>query len=245
MILNVPLTFDGQTLASTASGANNTEFTNIAQQLVAAGQGNDIIRLGVEMNGPWATTNYDGNPQDFINAYNNAAEAMKAVPGANFSFDWNPADGEYNNIPTEDYYPGNANVNSIGVDIYDQNYGNTNSTPAETWNVLTTEAGGLNELAAFAQQQGKPLAIPEYAVAAPYGQAGNANAGMYGSGDDPSFVNNIASFLNTQAQNEGVAFQSYFDSAAGGVGTTLEDSPNSYAAYVQDYSDGGIDGAET
>jgi hypothetical protein len=68
---------------------------------------------------------------------------------------------------------------------------------------------------------------------------------MYGSGDDPSFINNIASFLNTQAQNEGVAFQSYFDSPSGGVGTTLEGSPNSYAAYVQDFSNGGIDGAET
>ena len=63
-------------------------------------------------------------------------------------------------------------------------------------------------------------------------------------GDDPSFVNNIASFLNTQAQSEGVAFQSYFDSASGGVGTTLETSPNSYNAYITDFSNGGIAGAE-
>ncbi len=245
MVLGVPLTYDGQTLASTASGANDAEFTQMAQQLVAAGQGNDTIRLGVEMNGPWATDNYDGNPQDFINAYNNAAEAMKAVPGANFSFDWNPANGEYNNIPVEDYYPGNANVNSIGVDIYDQDWGNTNPNSSQTWNTLTTEAGGLNELAAFAQQQGKPFAIPEYAVAAPYEQSGNSNAGMYGNGDDPNFINDIANFLNTQSQNEGVAFQDYFDSASGGVGTTLENSPNSYAAYVQDFSNGGVDGDET
>jgi hypothetical protein len=244
MVLGVPLTYDGQSLASTANGSNDAEFTQMAQQLVAAGQGNDTIRLGVEMNGPWATDNYDGNPQDFINAYNNAAEAMKAVPGANFSFDWNPANGEYNNIPVEDYYPGSANVNSIGVDVYDQDWGNTNATPAQTWNTLTTEAGGLNELAAFAQTEGKPFSIPEYAVAAPYGQAGNANAGMYGSGDDASFINNIADFLNTQANAEGVAFQSYFDSPSGGVGTTLETSPNSYNAYVQDFSNGGVDGAE-
>jgi hypothetical protein len=245
MVVAAPLTYDGQTLASTASGANNSEFTNMAQQLVAAGQGNDTIRLGVEMNGSWATDNNDGNPTDFINAYNNAAEAMKAVPGANFKFVWNPSDGEQNGIPTENYYPGNANVNSIGVDVYDWNESNANATPAQTWNLLTTEAGGLNELATFAQQQGEPFSIPEYAVSAPEGQAGNPNATSPGMGDDPSFVNNIANFLNTQAQAEGVGYQSYFDIASGGVGATLETSPNSYAAYINDFGNGGVAGSET
>ena len=174
------------------------------------------------MNGSWATDNNDGNPTDFINAYNNAAEAMKAVPGANFKFDWNPSDGEQNNIPTEAYYPGNQNVDSIGVDVYDWNENNKNASPADTWNLLTTEAGGLNELANFAQQQANHCHSRIRSIGSRR-SGGNANATSPGMGDDPSFINNIASSW-TRRHNRRRSISIVFDSASGGVGTTLETS---------------------
>ncbi len=226
MIIGTPLTFSGQTLQQTASGANNSEYVDLAQKLVAAGMGNSVIRLGWEGNGNWYP--WGADPTDYIAAYNQAAEAMKSVPGANFSFDWSVSAGETNNTAFTAYYPGNQNVNSIGIDAYDWDFANPSASPQERWNNLLTESGGLQDVANFAQQQGEPFAVPEWGVV----QSESAGGTSPGGGDDSYYVNQMAAFM----QNQNTAFQSYFDTSGGGIGTTLEQNPQSLAAYLNDFA---------
>jgi hypothetical protein len=221
IILGVPLTFQNQSLQQTASGANNQEFVDLAQQLVNSGMGNATIRLGWEMNGTWYP--WGNDPTDYVNAYNNAAEAMKSVPGANFSFDWNVSAENPGSHPFQDYYPGNQNVNSIGIDSYDFDYSNPNASPQERWNTILNGSGGLQDVENFAQQQGKPFAVPEWGL---WFSGSNA-----GGGDDPYYINQMAQFLKSAPNLD---FQSYY-----GDGTTtpsLAQSPESQAAYNQDFS---------
>jgi hypothetical protein len=42
----------------------------------------------------------------------------------------------------------------------------------------------------------------------------------------------MAAFMN----NNNTAFQSYFDTTGGGIGTTLEQNPQSDAAYIADFA---------
>jgi beta-mannanase len=226
MIIGTPLTFSGQTLQQTASGANNSEYVDLAQKLVSAGMGNSVIRLGWEGNGNWYP--WGADPTDYIAAYNQAAAAMKSVPGANFSFDWSVSAGETNNTPFTAYYPGNQNVNSIGIDAYDWDFANPSASPEERWNNLLTESGGLQDVANFAQQQGEPFAVPEWGVV----QSESAGGTSPGGGDDPYYVNQMAAFM----QSQNTAFQSYFDTSGGGIGTTLEQNPQSLAAYLNDFA---------
>jgi hypothetical protein len=226
MILGTPLTFAGQTIQQTASGANNAEFVDMAQQLVNAGMGNSVIRLGWEGNGNWYP--WGADPTDYVAAYNQAAQAMKSVPGANFSFDWSVSAGETNNTPFSQYYPGNQNVNSIGIDAYDWDFANPNASPQERWNTILNEPGGLQDVANFASQQGKPFSVPEWGLV----QSESAGGTSPGGGDDPYYINQMAAFMN----NNNTAFQSYFDTAGGGVGTTLEQNPQSDAAYIADFA---------
>jgi hypothetical protein len=207
MALGVPLTFQNQTLQETASGANNQEFVDVAQQLVKAGMGNANIRLGWEMNGTWYP--WGGDPGNYVNAYNNAAEAMKSVPGANFTFTWNVNNGNSGPAPFQDYYPGGQNVNVIADDAYD------NTGSAQT---VISEAGGLQDVANFAQQQGKAFAVPEW--------------GLWNtSGDDPSYINTMASFFKSVPN---LAWQSYYGD--GSTTPLLSANPQSQAAYNQDFS---------
>jgi hypothetical protein len=117
---------------------------------------------------------------------------MRSVPGQHFKFLWTV-------YPTgtsvADAWPGNAYVDYIGTDIFDW-YGGSKGTYMHTasgaldhegkWQqILTTEPGGLNWMAAFSHATGKPIIIPEWGL----------DFHTFGGQDNPLFITNMLAWM--------------------------------------------------
>ena len=72
-----------------------------ARNLVAAGLGSAVIRLGNEANGtkyPYSIPDTPKGNAQWVRSWDNIVTAMRSVPGAHFRFDWCVASG-YRTIP--------------------------------------------------------------------------------------------------------------------------------------------------
>ena len=190
LVLGVPIIPDGTggTLAGGAAGDYNSQFVDLAHNLVNAGDGNAILRLGWEFNTPtynWAVSNVTTAKQ-FAAFWRNIVTAMRSVKGQSFAFVWNPNGQGPTNYTPLDAYPGDAYVNYVGTDIYD-NCWCSPQTPANAWSAQLSQAWGLNWLASFAAAHGKPIAFPEWSV--------DYRSDGHGLGDDPYFINHFASWI--------------------------------------------------
>jgi glycosyl hydrolase family 26 len=220
MILSIPLfptDLNGTSwLGKGASGAFRTYAKTLAKNLVSAGLGSSVIRLAWEANGDWYPDSVGNTPAkdaSWVRFWRATAKAMMSVTGAEFSFDW-CVNAAYRNIPLANYYPGDDVVDEIGIDLYD---GGLPSTVSDRWSALSAEPGSLATVLAFAQAHGKPISIPEWGV--------GPSAIMEGGGDDPGYVNGIASTV----AGDNVAYQSYFFAESWAQG--LASYPNSLSAY--------------
>jgi len=207
MIWYVPMLPDGGgvSLATGAAGAYNDHFVLLAQHLVSAGMGDSVLRLGWEFNQskyPWYAA---GQPTNFVAYWRQIVTAMRSVPGANFTFEWNPSRGD--NGPKNqgmgnlaDYYPGNDYVGIIGMDVYDSAWDYYPGATGEFHKILT-QRWGLNWLASFGADHDKPIAIPELGLGSGPSTRGSrplvAN-GQVSGGDDPTFISDM---LNWVAHN--------------------------------------------
>jgi hypothetical protein len=227
LVLGVPIipAGTGATLAEGAAGSYDRYFTALAQTLVANGAADAILRLGWEFDGtwyPWSVTN-DSDAANFAAYWRHIVGAMRAVPGAQFSFSWNPNGGGSTNWDLELAYPGSAYVDYIGTDVYDEYWGSP-STPQASWNNALNQQWGLNWLVSFATREGRPIAIPEWSVT--YRSDGR------GLGDDPYFIDQFASWI---AANDDVAFTCIFtyDDSSGGQNNDITDGQfaNALAAF--------------
>jgi hypothetical protein len=211
-----------------ADGAYDRYARELAANLVAAGMGNAVIRLGHEMNGSWYQDNVGNDPAQYQawDAYwVQIVKTMRSVPGAHFVFDWNISTGG-RDIPFSSYYPGNDVVNVIGVDVYDSDVPGDPSDPAVRWTSLENKPGGLGQIVAFARQHGKPLSFPEWGV---------VSAEDGGLGDDSVFATGIATVI----KDNKVLYQAYFDHATGGV-LTLADAPRTLRVWEQYFGRRGV-----
>ena len=215
------------TLAIGATGAYNNYFVTLAQTLVAAGESDAYLRLGWEFDGGWyawsATT--PSEEASFATYFQQIVTAMRSVPGSNFNFVWNPDATAFteSNYDVTLAYPGNAYVDVIGLDAYDETWA-TPQNPANAWNETVFPA--LTAAQQFAETQGEPLAITEWAVT-------DLSDG-HGLGDDPLYVNNFIAWMEDPAND--VEFESYFDYDVTGEQNAITDSefPNSLAAFISD-----------
>ena len=141
-------------LATGAASDYDNYFYNLAENLVAAGMGNSILRLGWEFNQrkfPWYAA---GQSSNFVGYWRQIVTTMRTAPGANFEFVWNPSRGD--NGPKDqamgnfaNYYPGDSYVDMIGMDVYDSAWKVYPGAAAEFQKILT-QTYGLNWLANFA-----------------------------------------------------------------------------------------------
>ena len=210
-----------------AEGAYDGYARELAANLVSAGMGNAIIRLGHEMNGTWYHDSLGNNPaqyRDWTEYWARIVRAMRSVKGAHFLFDWNVNAG-YRDIPLSSFYPGNNVVDMVGIDIYDAGMPGNPSNQATRWTSLYREPDGLEQIAAFARTHEKPLSIPEW---------GLVSKATVGSGDDPTYVRGIIAAIKDNT----VVYQSYFDRPTKGV-LKLESSRASLSLWKQYFGDGG------
>jgi Glycosyl hydrolase family 26 len=212
------------TLAAGATGFYNPAYVTLAQTLVAAGEANAYLRLGWEFDGSWMPWNATTPAAEASYAayFDQIVTAMRSVPGAAFRYVWNPDAGAFTqagyNVALA--YPGNAFVDVIGLDAYDQTWVSP-QTPANAWNQGTLPALAAAET--FAAAAAKPVALAEWGVA--------LRSDGHGLGDDPTFVTNMAAWMHNPAND--VVFEAYFDVNSGGVNSDLTGGsfPQALAAF--------------
>jgi len=230
LVLGVPILPGGSggTLAQGAAGTYNQYFTILAQTLVRDGAANAILRLGWEFNGTWYPWSVSDNTdaQNFAQFWRQIVNSMRAVPGQQFKFLWNPNGGGSSSWNLELAYPGSAYVDYIGTDVYDEFWGSPFTAQA-SWSNAVTQTWGLNWLVNFAAAEGRPIAIPEWSV--------DSGSDGHGLGDDPYFINQFANWI---AANN-VAFTcifSYDDTSVGQDDDITDGSfPNALAAFRSDF----------
>ncbi len=231
MIFGVPMlpTSGGATLAQGATGAYNQYYVVLAQQLVAAGLGNSILRIGWEFNVsgfPWYAA---GQAPTFVEYWQQIVTAMRSVPGQTFEFEWNPGRGD--NGPSDQamgnydlYYPGNSYADIIGLDVWDQQWANYPGAAGE-FTYIQDQPWGLNWLASFSAQTGRPVALPEFGLgwgASATNSAPISGSGEMSGGDDPLFVKDMIGW----AEAHNAANFIFWDYGTSALSTT--DNPESY-----------------
>lgn len=224
----------GGDFADAAAGNYNAHFQTLAQNLVAAGLGGVAIRLGWEFNGTWYRWSVTTAAQaaQFAQAWRQIVTAMRAVPGAHFTFVWCP-DGQATGLDPSLSYPGDAYVTDVGLDVYDWNEGGS-TTPAQRWNALVNDGYGLAWQASFAAEHDKPIAFPEW------GLVDEVTAPQAGGDDDPAFIQNMFTWFGTHntASEDYFNSDSYTSATFYGVDTGSGMFPKASAMYQTLYSGG-------
>ena len=162
-----------------------------------------MIRLGAEMNGNWepdfiGTT--VGEQKLWAKCFDDEVTGLRRAKGEDFLIDWNP-NSCTGNYPYRNFYPGNAYVNLLGIDQYDN--GCLTPNTSLTFMQLADEPYGLAHFEAFAKAKGKPMSIPEWGL--------NESP----SGDDPGYISGMGNEFDTKD----FAFEAYFDASKPDLGT--------------------------
>lgn len=208
VVFSVPMIpSDGSTLAQGAAGDFDHHFTRLAQNLVAYGYGDATIRLGWEMNGNWFAWTGQTDPTSFRAYWRNAVDAMRAVEGSSFRFDWNPIAG--GSFPVDTLYPGDAWVDIVGLDVYDQGWWPGWQDPVNRWHEIMYQPYGLIWHREFAAAHGKPISFPEFGL--------SDSPAHHGGGDNPYFVEKMYEWIGMN--KEDVEYYAYFE-FAGPIGSS-------------------------
>jgi beta-mannanase len=222
------------TFADCAAGKYDSHFMALGQNLVSQRRGDSFVRLGWEANGDWYAWNASNaaSPQQWIQCFQHEVMALRST-APNVKIDWNmnaetktPASRN----PT-DIYPGDAYVDVIGVDFYD-NWPALNTDALWNSHYMDESAGGgprgIGAWLAFARSHGKQLSVPEWGIVhAP----GNCGCG----GDDPVYVDHLYNFFAANAAE--IAYEAYFNLATTPGDTTFliypsTTSPSASARYA-------------
>jgi hypothetical protein len=202
-----------------ANGGYDAYATALGTSLVRAGLQNSVIRLGTEMNGVWEG-DFIGTKvseqRTWAKCFANEVTGLRKATGGHFLIDWNvnACIGDYGYA---NYYPGNAYVDILGLDLYD--VGCQTPTTSLTFKQLANEQLGLNYFEAFAKAKGKPMSFPEWGLS------------TIPAGDDPGYINGMGAAF----EKDDFAFESYFE----GGGTNVKalslgpDTPLSIVAFKQ------------
>lgn len=124
-------------------------------------------------------------------------------------------------LPDHDYTPFWPTANppdNVGIDIYDFWVDGT-ASPQGRW---AQSIAKIQPVITYAKGKGVTWSFDEWAV-----WEYNGNSVPYGGGDNPYYVTQMLA----TAKSQGAAWQNYFNSPGGSVNTTLQQNPNSLAAY--------------
>ncbi|MDB5998308.1 MAG: glycosidase, partial [Rhizobacter sp.] len=112
-----------------------------------------------------------------------------------------PAIGKGDVEPTR-VYPGDAYVDIVGMDVYNQTWSVPIPTTAQLWQTFLTQEYGLNWHRDFAAAHGKAMSYPEWGT--------GTRPDGHGRGDDPLFIQTMAAWI----AGNNVAYHNYWDYAA-------------------------------
>lgn len=181
------------------AGNYDSYATALGRNLVSAGLQNSVIRLGAEMNGVWEPDFIGTKATEqklWAKCFANEVTGLRKASGQHFLIDWN-VNACVGNYPYKNFYPGNAYVDILGLDLYD--VGCETPKVSLTFTQLASEPAGLNRFEAFAASKGKPMSFPEWGLS------------TVPSGDDPGYINGMGATI----EKGNFAFETYFE--GGGV----------------------------
>jgi hypothetical protein len=217
---NDPLSWE----QSCDAGHFNSYATTLGRHLVAAGLGNSVVRLGAEANADWET-DFIGNTvreeKAWAKCFDNEVTGLRAASGSHFLIDWNP-NACVESIPYDDWYPGNAYVNIMGLDLYDESC--TQWGTAISYTDLSNEPVSLTHFIAYANARKKPMSIPEWGLVAS------------DSADDPNYIAGVGATVD---KND-FAFEAYFDTGAQGTIELSSNTPQSLVAFQEWFGPGTV-----
>jgi hypothetical protein len=223
------------TLAAGATGAYNSNWTTIAQNLVNAGFGSATLRIGWEFNGGWYPWAAEVSPSNYAAYWQKIVTTMRAVSGAHFRFDWCVAQG-YQQFPAEQAYPGDSYVDVVGIDAYNESWISNYTDPVARWqdvyNGLTSGNHGILFWIQFARTHNKPLSFPEWAT--------GTRPDGHGGGDDPYYIQQMYNVISTN----NVAYHDYWDYPASDFNGQLSNNqyPNAGTTFKQTFGQSMITG---
>ncbi|GGW27697.1 glycosyl hydrolase [Streptomyces caelestis] len=157
-----------------AAGEFDPHYRRLAERLVESGVPDTILVLGWEMNGVTYTHRCGPDPEAWKTYWNRIVTTMRSVPGQRFRFDFTPSRGR-DAVPWTDCYPGDATVDIIGMDAYDQPHG-------LSFDGQVTEPYGLQKHVEFAKEHGKPISYPEW--------------GLFRNGDNPEYMRGMLAWMD-------------------------------------------------
>jgi hypothetical protein len=179
----------GGSIQAGAHGDYDAHFVALARNLVSAGLGDITLRLGWEMNGSWFKWSAVTDPAAFAAYWVRIVNAMRSVAGQNFKFDWSPTLGKGNMTNVEAAYPGDAFVDYIGVDVYDQSWIPGYQNPDVRWQEMMQQPFGLQWHADFCATHHKLATFPEWGLC--------IRSDGHGGGDTPSFIRRMFHWIRT------------------------------------------------
>jgi hypothetical protein len=183
MIYGVPMLPDtGASLATGATGAYDLVFASLATHLVAAGQSNATLMIGWDPLQPGTTWQVQGEAEaaEYIAYWRHIVASVRAVPGAQFTFEWDGGTPIGSPLAPSAAYPGNAYVSLIATNAFDQVVG---PTAGPRWAAIAEATNGPDWFAEFAADHHKPLVVGEWGLE-PVTAPG-------GGGDDGAFVTDL------------------------------------------------------
>lgn len=162
-LLSVPLCLvkDPASLLLVAEGKKDGEFVREAKRIASRiAEGPILLRLGWELNGDWYGWGTTNPPALFRDAWLRVASIFTGESDR-FKFIWNLAVCGSTQSDCEDRWPGDEDVDYIGVDVYwhKKHFG---VNPVKAFDYVRTHQVGLDQIAAFAKMKGKPLMVEEW-----------------------------------------------------------------------------------
>lgn len=189
----LPMIISGTTFADCYNGKYDSSYKIVAST-IATRDPSAIIRTGQEMNGNWETHSMNGpagTAAEFAQCFQHIVTLFRQV-SPTFKFDWNPGIGMWAGLDGVTTYPGDAYVDYVSLDMYEDSQYVT-GTPDERWqHFLDVDGRGLTYWAQFVKDHGKLLGIDEWAS----------------NYDDGVFITHMAAWM---ASNN-VHHQMYWDS---------------------------------
>lgn len=223
LMLGVPACCGGTTWAQEASGVNDAHWAAFARGLVSAGLGNAALRIAREFNTSYRWQVNPGNVAAFQSAWARIAGILRAN-GFTGALIWNPMHGQGSFGPNggaEAGWPGNAYVDAVGIDLYDE-WGypagemiRSTAQQQAQWAAYHDAStwDGLTGWHSFAASHGKPLCYPEWGLG-----GWNTGTTYTGGGDNPVFVREMAAWIkDTAAPGNPLSMQAMWEDPGMGV----------------------------
>jgi hypothetical protein len=209
VLISLPLLtdVDASSYDALINGDYDQHWINWGLNQVAAGRGNNPVRLGWEADGDWYAWGVGNNAHGTIDQYKAGyARAVTMLRQGNPNIIMDCTVGAWRHV---DYWPGDAYVDVVGVDYYDE-YGCTSDPNGPN---------GINIAVAFARAHGKKFGVGEWGV----------SQSVNGHGDDPPFVQTLWDVF--QANKDVLAYETYFNGSGNWAIFNPDENPNSSALY--------------